>query len=64
MTIGGSTATVFAYVLVSTGVILRSWGPCSWSDGSSVGSASAADGAEKSNRRAARKPQSRMRERL
>jgi hypothetical protein len=46
MSIEGGTAIVLTYLLVSIGVIVASWGPCSWSDGSSVGSASAADGAD------------------
>jgi hypothetical protein len=49
MSIEGGTAIVLTYLLVSIGVIVAFVGPCSWSDRSSDGSASAADGAEKSN---------------
>jgi len=50
MTIENGTAIVLAYVLVSMTVIIGSYWPRSWSDGSSVGCASAAaNRAEKSN---------------
>jgi hypothetical protein len=43
MSIEGGTAIVLTYLLVSIGVIVAFVGACSWSDGSSVGSASAAE---------------------